>query len=466
MKILLVAYNNDSHISFFPLGYAYLAAVCRKRGYEVYIYQQDTHHWSDEHLTNYLDTHDFDVVGLGACAGYYQYRRVLAISKAINNSKRRPFYILGGNIVTPEPEFFLKKTGADAIVLGEGELIFCELLDAIVSKSSSYDLNNCNVMGVAYLTEGKTMIHERTKPPNLDDLPFPAWDLFEMDHYVLDLPVPKIRAKRAMVMLSGRGCTFRCSFCYRMEKGLRLRSTESIIEEASKLVRDYDLDYIHFNDELVISSPQRAIELSEAFIKSNLKIKWGCAGRLNNITPEVLRAMKIAGCEFISYGMESMDNEVLRRMNKKLTSEIITKGVEMTMEAGIMVGFNFIFGNLGDTSETLQKSVDFLIKYDRQSQIRTIRPVTPYPGCPLYTLAIEKGLIKDCEDFYENKHTNSDLLTVNFTEMSDDEFYKALHNANKQLLDNYHQNVIKTYYETLDNLYINKNAAFRGFRRV
>ena len=145
---------------------------------------------------------------------------------------------------------------------------------------------------------------------------------------------------------------------------------------------------------------------------------------------------------------------------------MITKGVEMTMNADIMVGFNFIFGNVGDTPETIQKSVDFLIKYDRQSQLRTIRPVTPYPGSPLYNLAIKKGLIKDCEDFYENKHLNSDLLTVNFTEMSDETFYKSLHNANKQLLDNYWKCIQKSTYETLDNLYLNRDASFRGFRKV
>ncbi len=224
--------------------------------------------------------------------------------------------------------------------------------------------------------------------------------------------------------------------------------------------------YIHFNDELVISSPERAIELSEAFIKADLGLTWGCAGRLNNINPEVLSAMKAAGCVFISYGMESMDDEVLRKMNKNLTAEIITRGVEMTMASGILVGFNFIFGNRGDTAETLQKSVDFLLKYDKQSQIRTIRPVTPYPGSPLYTYAIKKGLLRDCEDFYENKHTNSDLFTVNFTEMTDNELYKALYNANKQLLDNYYQAIQKSNNETLDALYLNRDAMFRGFRKV
>jgi hypothetical protein len=98
--------------------------------------------------------------------------------------------------------------------------------------------------------------------------------------------------------------------------------------------------------------------------------------------------------------------------------------------------------------------------------MRTIRPVTPYPGSPLYYYAMEKGLLKDCEDFYENKHINSDLLAVNFTNMSDDEVHRLLYEANKKLLENYYSFQLK---KTLDNgqkPYIEKDASFRGFRQT
>ena len=124
--------------------------------------------------------------------------------------------------------------------------------------------------------------------------------------------------------------------------------------------------------------------------------------------------MKKAGCVFINYGIEAIDNDVLKNMKKSLTTEIIIKGIQATLDAGVSPGFNIIFGNIGDNRQTLKKGVDFLLKYDDGSQMRTIRPVTPYPGSPLYYYAIENGLLKDCEDFYENKHTNSDLLAINF----------------------------------------------------
>ena len=86
---------------------------------------------------------------------------------------------------------------------------------------------------------------------------------------------------------------------------------------------------------------------------------------------------------------------------------------------------NFLY--LGQIEE--HKGVEFLLKYDDGAQMRTIRPVTPYPGSPLYYYAIEKGLIKDCEDFYENKHLNSDLMAVNFTKLNDEELQKLRQSA-------------------------------------
>ena len=99
------------------------------------------------------------------------------------------------------------------------------------------------------------------------------------------------------------------------------------------------------------------------------------------------------------------------------------------MKVGISPGLNFIFGNKGDNKETLKKAVDFLIKYDDFAQKRTIRPVTPYPGSPLYYDAIEMGSLdknNPAEDFYERKHLNSDLIFTNFTELTEEEFYEDL----------------------------------------
>jgi radical SAM superfamily enzyme YgiQ (UPF0313 family) len=176
--------------------------------------------------------------------------------------------------------------------------------------------------------------------------------------------------------------------------------------------------------------------------------------------------MRRAGCVFINYGIESYDDTALKNMNKALTTKRIKEGIEATLEAGISPGFNIIFGNIGENLEVLQKDIDFLLKYDDGAQLRTIRPVTPYPGSPLYYLALEKGLLKDCEDFYENKHLNSDLLAVNFTDLTEDEFHAGLNKANAILVENYFEKKKQSYKEQMNVLYAKNNLGFRGFRQT
>lgn len=460
MKILLVVYDNDMYINVFPAGTAYIAAALKKAGHDVEIYSQDLHHYPEEHLTAYLDKNRFDMIGMGVIGGYYQYRKLLKISEAINRSKHRPFYVLGGHGPSPEPGYFLRKTGADAIVIGEGEVTIVELAKAVAAKRPLKGIE-----GIAYQDGEKTVVNKRRSLiKDLDSLPFPAYELFPMEFYRLSREPNCASRDFVLPMVSGRGCPFKCAFCYRMDEGFRHRSTASIVAEIKFLKRRYGVSYIYFADELLVSSVARTTELCETFIREKLNIKWWCNGRLNYANPKMLQLMKRAGCVFINYGIEALDDEVLRRMNKCLTVAQITKGIEATLKEGISPGFNIIFGNLGDNQRTLDKAVDFLIKYDDGAQLRTIRPVTPYPGSPLYYHAIKHGLLKDCADFYENKHVNSDLLAVNFTEMSDKAFHNALYAANRRLITNYFRNKSQGAVAEARRLYKDLNVNFRGFR--
>lgn len=462
MKVLLVVYDNDSYIHWFPQGLAYLASVLRNRGYSVDVYKQDLNHWPEEHLTAYLNKSAYDVVALSFIGGYYQYKKALLISEAINRAKNRPIYIIGGHGPSPEPEFFLKKTGADVVVRGEGEVTICELFDAYAAKRSIVDIK-----GIAFLQGDQAVITEdRPLIEDIDTIPFPAYDLFPIEHYRLMRKPHASTSDFLMPVLSGRGCPFTCTFCYRMDKGFRPRSNAAIIEEISLLQKDYGITYIDFSDELLMSSVKRTTSLCEDLIAAGLKIRWSCNGRLNYAKPELLRLMKEAGCRFINYGIEAMDNDVLQRMNKSLTTKQIVDGIEATLAQDISPGFNILFGNVGDNKKTLQKGVDFLLKYDSGAQMRTIRPVTPYPGSPLYDFAIESGLLQGCQDFYDNLHVNSDLLSVNFTELSDEDFHQALHDANKILLENYFKKKSASLGVQLRELYSKKDTSFRGFRQT
>lgn len=460
MKILLVVYDNDSLISWFPQGLGYIASVCRNAGHGVLIYSQDVYHWPEEHLKKLLDSEKFDIVGMGVIAGYYQYRKLLKISQAVNASKNRPFYILGGHGPAAEPEYFLKKTQADVIVIGEGENAVLEIIEALENTRTM-----SSVKGIAFMENGKCHITpERPLIQDIDEIPFPAWDLFPMEHHTKLRFVNISDTELSAPVLSSRGCPFKCNFCYRMIKGHRPRSIESIVEEIGILKKNYNVSYILFSDELLMTSVERTEQISKGILKSKLNVKWTCNGRLNFAKLDVLKLMKKSGCVFINYGIESLDEQALKVMNKALTVKEIYEGIQNTLDTGISPGFNIIFGNIGENKRSLQMGLDFLLKYNDYAQLRTIRPVTPYPGSPLYYYAIEKGLLKDCEDFYEHKHINSDLLSVNFTELSNEEFHQELEKANEVLIRNYCRKKMEETLAKVRKLYQQKDQTFRGFR--
>ena len=462
-KVLFVVYDNGSYDHSFPMGFGALAGVLKRDGHEITIWSQDKNHWPDDDLRVYLDNNKFDVVVLSIIAGYYQYNKVKGLSKAINASKQRPFYIMGGYGPTPEPEFFLKKTGADLVCMGEGEITISKLMEALENKSSMED-----VPGIAWLENGK--LKKTLRAPlvhDLDSLPQIPYELFPMDYYRM-MKYPKIGPTDfTFPLMSARGCSFKCTFCYRMDPGYRMRSPKNLLDEVELLYREYGINYIAFQDDLLMSSVEHTENVCKEFLKRDLPIRWACNGRLNYCSEELLQLMKDAGCEFINYGIESMDQNVLNNMKKGLRPEMIIQGIEDTLKVGISPGLNFIFGNKGDNRETLKKAVDFLIKYDDFAQKRTIRPVTPFPGSPLYYDAIEMGSLdknNPAEDFYERKHLNSDLICTNFTELTDEEFYSALKWANTELMKNYYDKQKKSTLKQIENLYDNKDVTFRGFR--
>lgn len=464
MRVLLVVYDNGSYVHTFPQGLAYIAAALLRAGHQVTIYNQDLHHYPDERLTGYLDDQEpFDVVGLGVIGGYWQYRKMLGISKAIQASKHRPsWYVLGGHGPSPCPEYFLKKSGADFVVRGEGERTVIELLGAL---EQGYSL--ASVSGISF----KDVNGQYTHTPDrhlldVDEIPWPEYTLFPIEYYRLASSPGADKTDFVMPVASARGCTFRCNFCYRMDKGFRPRNPEGIAVEIEYLQNRYGITYIDFSDELLMSSEDRVYALCERFLRMSKSFKWCCNGRLNYASLEVLNLMKRSGCVFINYGIESFDDEALRRMNKHLTTDQIVRGVENTITVGLYAGLNVIWGNIGESRQTLRQSTDFLKKYADTSHLRTIRPVTPYPGSDLFTYAVEHGLLGDVEDFYEKKHQNSDLLAVNFTDLTDDEFHRALMEANCELIATHYGKKTGQMIQATRQLYLNHDTSFRGFRQM
>jgi len=251
-----------------------------------------------------------------------------------------------------------------------------------------------------------------------------------------------------------------------MTEGFRPRAIEAIMEEIKYLYDKYHITHFDFADELLMSSEKRTEEICDAILQLPFGIKWDCNGRLNYAKPRILSLMKKAGAIYVNYGIESLNQSILNQMGKGLTLDRIQQGVEDTLWNSLSPGLNLLWGFPGDTETNLKKEVDFLLKYDPCDELRTIRPVTPYPGCRLFDEAVEKGLVKGAEDFYENLHTNSDLISVNFMDIPTEEAHRMLYEANLKLIANYLKKRDRQIVKAAGDLYFHGGKQFRGWRPV
>ncbi len=465
-RVLLIVHDVYQDDNVFPLGIGYLASVLKKEGAQVTVYSQDVFHYSNEELSKFLLENEFDLIGIGFMAARFK-ETILDLCKVINECKKNAYLVLGGHGPSPIPEYILDKTKADIIAIGEAEETIVELLHCKIAGGRKLS----KIKGIAYKENGRCYINERREPiKNLNNIPFPEWNLFPVDNYATCIKLfHHEKTDRYISFLTSRGCVGKCNFCYRIEKGIRLRSIESIIEEMKVLNNDFGITYFSLSDELFIFSKKRIKELKDSLKANNLKIKFDCNARVDVLNEDLLEMLKDCGCTFLNFGMESSSQRVLDLMNKKSTVEQNIKAAELTKKVGIGMGLNFLWGNKGDTEEVLKDNVAFIKKYNTYNQIRTIRPVTPYPGCDLYYEAIDRGLLSGPEEFFE-RFKNSDLLTINFTEISEKRFYECLFEANKELIEDYYKhtnqdvNQTEVLIDQFYNLYFKGDYKFRGSR--
>jgi len=132
-----------------------------------------------------------------------------------------------------------------------------------------------------------------------------------------------------------------------MERGIRFRSIENVLEEMKILKQKYGITYFQFQDELFIFSKKRALDFYQGFKKNNLKIKFYCQARVDIFDEETAICLKESGCQFLNFGMESSDQNVLNLMKKNTTVEQNIKAAEIARKVDIGLGLNFIWGNNG-----------------------------------------------------------------------------------------------------------------------
>jgi len=418
MKVLLI-YPPYRHGRFvLPKGLAYVAACLLKAGHEVKVLDADAFVFTDEQLKQRLLDEEYDVVGISALATAYNF--VLKVAHFIKRIKPSVSIIVGGHLATHSYEILLRNSSVDFCVIGEGEVTAVDLLAALSGEKSLKDVN-----GIAYKENGFVI---KTKPrefiENLDEIPFPAWDLFSAEEvYSRNTYTTNIfKAGRHLFINGSRGCPYSCTFCS-YQKKVRLRSPASIIEELKYMKQKYGIRNFSFEDELFMVKKERTEEFCNRLIEEKLDLYWWASGRVNLVDKDILSLAKRAGCIRMSYGIESGSPEVLKRMKKNITPEGVEKAIRMTHEAGIQPGGTWILGMPGENEETIRMSVALYKKINKyRNGCNEFFFATAYPGTVLYRQMQEKGRITDEHEYMKKLSQSGDAFNfvVNCTDAFSD----------------------------------------------
>ncbi len=400
----------------FPAGTGIIAALLREAGYRVQVIDVNGLRISDEDVMERLAEMDPAVIGIGGLITTYGW--VKRVSHLIKERWPDKPIMVGGSVGTSIIKTALENLAVDVIALGEADETILELLPSLMAGS---DLSG--IKGLAYRqNEDIIMTPPRELIADLDQLPCPAWDLFPMQIY-LDNPVVGIG--RDIDVISSRGCPFSCKYCYRIfGRRFRGRSAGHVVGEMEALKKDYDIDFISFQDDCFVVNKQRVIEICDLLEEKGLNrtLRWSCTGRVTVCDREMLRRMRRAGCVSVSYGIESGSETILRAMSKNATLEQAKTAIRNTREAGLRCPVSFMIGYPGETRETVMETVAFC--KDMNIPLSALMFTCPYPGTPLYevvkhTEAFKKQFVNE-EEFVLRMGDAVDL-TINMTDYTDEE---------------------------------------------
>lgn len=413
--LLIVPHFRESYGEYyeFPLGLACISALLKKNGYAVTCLNLNhfEHSRDEEIIRKTITENNIKIVATGGLsAHFHKINHIFSIVKRIDKNL---ITILGGGIISSEPQLMFETFDIDYGVRNEGELTIVELVDAIIHQK-----DKSLVKGIIYSHNGKTILTPpRDSIDELDDLPFPDYDGFDVKHY-LDIQLPNdnyymypFDKPRALPVITTRSCPYSCTFCYHpLGKKYRISSLDYFFENLDILVAKYQINILLILDELFSVNKTRMLEFASKIKKYNLK--WIAQMRVDDVDEETLVKLKESGLFYISYGLESASNVVLKSMKKKIKIDKIEKALYLTQKHGIGIQGNFIFGDSAETKETYSETLQWWEKH-KQYQIN-LGVIEAYPGTPIYLEAIKKGLINDKLEFIKKG-----CPPLNMTNMSD-----------------------------------------------
>ena len=384
---------------YYPMWLAYAAGWCEKAGHEVRLMDAAAQCMSVEQT-------------VAAAAGFGPALAVLDTStpsiysdietgRALKAAVPQLFVVLVGVHVSALPVETLRAAeGIDAVAFGEYDATVAELA-AVLSKGGRGDAALRGVAGLAFRDSGGAVVKNAARPylENLDDMPYVS--AVYKKH--LDIGPYFYGHSRypLIVLVTGRGCPFRCSYCVipqtLMGHAYRKRSVASIVGEFKYISEQFpQVKEIMIEDDTLTADRARCRQFSEALAAAGLnRVPWSANSRAD-VDYETLAAMKRAGCRLVCVGFESGDQRVLDNIQKSLTLDKIRQFAKDARRAGIMVHGCFMVGNRGETTETLGKTLAFAKELNPDTA--QFFPIMAYPGTSDYRYFKEQGWIVT-EDF-------------------------------------------------------------------
>lgn len=357
---------------------AYLAPMLRKEGEKVQIEDAPTLNHNLDDIKKKIKGFHPNYVGITAMTATVP--SAYDVARTVKELDSDIKVVMGGPHPTFLPERTLEECSAvDIVVRGEGEKTIQEL-------AGGQDWSD--IKGITYREKDEIVENkERSLIEDLDDLPFPAYDLVPMDRY-------KVDGVRYSTIMTSRGCPFNCIFCSSSRvfgKKWRAKSPERVLEHLKLLVHDFDVHEVEFLDDTFTLNKSRAEKICDLITEKGLNISWSCSSRVDTIYETLAEKLKEAGCHTVYIGIESGVQKILDTLKKGINIEQVKNAVKTVKDAGLNTVGSFILGAPGETRKQMEKTVEFA--KDLGLSLAQFTVFTPYPGTKAWDMAKEKGLL-------------------------------------------------------------------------
>lgn len=323
---------------------------------------------------------------------YFVDYRYVIFTKYVKTIKGKfnniPIIICGGQ-GTVRPDIVFNDCNPDYILKGEFDI---QLANVIRNMDKNVPIEN--LPNIIY-KEKKKIIKTREDLNEQHPVEWckyvPNYNLIHLEcyfgyRYYDNMPVRKLHWS---VVQASRGCPFNCAFCYNFfAKSVRFRKIDSVIAEL-KEIQERGIEEIFFLDQNFILDKKYAQNLCKAMINTKIRIKWQCQICVNSIDYDTLSVMKKAGCQLIWLGIESFDENVRKINNKNYSNEQLLKAVVAIKNAGINYNGFFMLGMMGDTNESMGKTVE-LIKKHKINLTKSILICTPRFDTQMYQETVKQ----------------------------------------------------------------------------